>query len=232
VKRLEKKYWIPALLMLTACAGPVHGPDKQFSGELHGAVVGAGAGAVTGFQYGAGSGPGALVGAGLGAVAGGIQGFADDEAEENLLKLAADTQREREVAYAHEILSEHYKRRLELHPTRDIYPADLFFYGDEVKLKQGAEILIQEIARLNKNRLPWSRMAVTVYSRASNENSEYAHYLTERRSQEISNWFARVGLNPRRLESRGVIVTAPVLIDPDDTPERYNQAIELIPLDR
>ena len=112
----------------------VPGPDKQAFGTLQGAATGAGAGAVTGFQIGAPTGAGALVGAGFGAVAGGIQGIMQDQSEEQLLALSTQTRRERERAMVHEVLREQYARRLELHPTRDLFPADLFFSGDDVSL--------------------------------------------------------------------------------------------------
>jgi hypothetical protein len=42
----------------------------------------------------------------------------------------------------------------------------------------------------------------------------------------------RAGIEPRRLETRVIVVDAPVLIDPFDSPTRYNQAIEIIPIDK
>ncbi len=216
-----------------ACGGPTKGPDKQFGFGLQGAVSGAGSGAITGFQLGSGTGPGAAVGAGLGFVGGAIRGFAQDNIEENLLKLSAETQRERQIALAHEILEDHYRRRSELHPTRDIYPADLFFYGDESKLRRGANVLLREIAKLNKERVPWSRLAVVAYTQASDKSSEYAQHLAERRSRALSDGLVRAGLEPRRLQTQAVIMEAPILIDPDDAARgRYSQAIELIPMDR
>lgn len=219
---------------LAAChSAPLPGPDKQGAGLLSGAAVGAGAGAMTGFQVSAGTGPGAFVGAGVGAVAGGFQGLADDMAEENMLKVAAQSRRERQRALVHETLEDHYRRRLQLHPTRDIYPADLFFMGDEVQLRDGAVALIDEIARLNKRRMPWSRLEIVAYNRsADGEKSDYARHLAQRRSRVIASQLVRAGLEPRRLEARGVIVDAPLLIDPADRADRYNQAIEIVPLDR
>jgi outer membrane protein OmpA-like peptidoglycan-associated protein len=221
------------VLELIACSTkPYPGPDKQGAGEVSGAVTGAGAGAVTGFHLGVGAGPAAFVGAGIGAVAGGIQGFATDQQEENLLALSAQTQAEREVAMVHEVLNDHYRRRMELHPTRDIFPADLFFDGDNVKLRPEARALVRELAHLNKERLPWSRLAVTSYVRASDDKSFYAKHLAEKRAREICDYMIRGGLEPRRLVPRAVIIDAPILVDPDDAPGRYNQAVELIPLDR
>ena len=74
----ENAAGVLVLLLLAGCVGPYPGPDKQGAGLVQGAAVGAGAGAVTGSQLAAGTGPGALVGAGVGAVAGSIQGFAKD----------------------------------------------------------------------------------------------------------------------------------------------------------
>lgn len=223
---------ISLVLLLAACGGPRPGPDKQFGMGLQGAVSGAGSGAVTGFQLGSGTGPGAAVGAGLGFVAGGIRGFAQDRMEENLLKLAAETQQQRKVALAHEILEDHYRRRIELHPTRDIYPADLFFYGDEAKLRPGSKTLVSELAKMNKERLAWSRIAVVAYTKTADKNSDYAKVLSERRARALSDALIRAGIEPRRISARAVMIDAPLLIDPDDAPGRYNQAMELVPLDR
>lgn len=220
------------LIFLVGCVGTAPGPDKQFEGTLKGAASGAGAGAVTGFQVSAGAGPGALVGAGFGAVAGGIQGAIRDNTEESLISLAQETSRERRRSIAHEIIADQYNRRLALHPTRDIYPADLFFLGDEVKLRTCAKPLIEEIARLNKQRLPWSKLQIAVYTKASDKNSEYARHLSEGRSRAFGDLLVKSGLEPRRIETKPMIVAAPILIDPQDDPGRYNQAIEIIPLDR
>ncbi|MCO6432267.1 MAG: hypothetical protein J5J00_15545 [Deltaproteobacteria bacterium] len=219
-------------LLLTACAGPTPGPDKQFEGELGGALVGAGAGAVTGFQVAAASGPGAAVGAGVGAVAGGIQGFFKDQVEISLMSLARETDAERQRALAHEILNEHYKRRLELHPTRDIYPADIFFYSDQVKLRSCAWPLIQELAAMNKQRYPWSRFQIAVYTKAASSESEYARHLSTERAKILGNFLIRAGIEPRRIETKAMVVDSPVLIDPADYPSRYSQAIEFTPIDR
>ena len=233
------------VVFCAACAGPTPGPDKQFSGGLQGAVVGAGTGAVTGFQVGAGTGPGAAVGAGIGAVAGGIQGFAKDSVEEQMLAMARATQSERERAVVHEILSDQWRRRTELHPTREIYPADLFFYGDETKLRPASVPLVLEIARLSKTRLPWSRLVIASYVKSTpaakkedqgvegdTKEQTYARHLSLRRAEELGNYFVRAGIEPRRVETRAVIVGNPILVDPNDSPGRYNQAIEIIPLDR
>ncbi len=219
-------------LALLACAKPQPGPDKQFAGGLQGAVTGAGAGAVTGFQVGSGTGPGAVVGAGLGFVAGGIQGAVDDRSEDDLLKLAAATRMERERAMVHEVLEDQYRRRVELHPTREIYPADLFFVGDEGKLRPGAQALIKELAGLNKRRLAWSRLAVIAYAKSADQENEFAQHLVQLRSREIVDELVRQGLEPRRLEARGILIKAELLRDPNDNPGRYNQAIEIVPLDR
>ena len=201
--------------------------------EGHKGRTGAGAGAITGFQLSSVTGPGVAVGAGFGAVAGGIQGLIQDKNEEHDLKLAAELKKERERAYVHAILEEHYKRRLELHPTRDIYPADLFFLGDQANLKKESHALVEEIARLNKERFPWSRLVIACYAKSIDPESEFTQTLCERRSRDIADNLVRGGLEPRRLVTRSVIIDSPLLVDPlDQDAGRYNQAIEIIPIDR
>ena len=60
----------------------------------------------------------------------------------------------------------------------------------------------------------------------------YVRHLTDRRARKFVNELVKAGLEPRRLETRSVIVDAPVVLDPKDNPTRYNQAIELIQVDR
>lgn len=218
--------------LLSACAGPTRGPDKQFAGGLEGAATSAGAGAIYGAQVGAGSGVGVAVGAGIGAVAGSIQGFAQDQLEEDLLDLNEQTRVERDRAMAQRIIAENYQRRLEIHPTREIYPADLFFSSDNVTLTELGRMLVRELARMNTERLPWSRFAVASYVRSSDKESTFAHYLAEKRAIAIGDALVREGFDPRRVIARGVVMEGPLLLDPRDAPERYNQAIEFIPLDR
>jgi len=220
-------------LFFTACSSePVEGPDKQFGGMLSGAASGAGAGAITGFELGAGTGPGAAVGAGIGAVAGGIHGMVQDSLEASLLKTSAGLSYERQVAIVHEILQDHYRRRVELHPTRDIYPADYFFEADEVKVRCGSKMLVEEIAKMNKKRFPWSRFVIAVYIKTQDEKSSYAQHLAEQRVRALGDAFVRAGIEPRRIQTRAVLMEAPILLDPYDSPARYNQAVEIIPIDK
>lgn len=218
--------------ILIGCTQAVEGPDKQFAGTLQGAATGAGAGAITGFQMSAGAGPGAAVGAGFGALAGAVQGIVQDVTEEEQLRIAAETRGAREVARAHAVLEDHYRRRLALHPSRDIFPADVFFDGDRADLRPGARALVQEIARLSKRHKPWARLIVAAYVRGdiSTERAEesYAERLAVRRAEAIGDELVRAGLEPRRIMGRGMTIEAPLVIDPDDSSGRYNQAIELI----
>ncbi|RIL09524.1 MAG: hypothetical protein DCC75_06330 [Proteobacteria bacterium] len=234
--RILTQFVLIAIALAAASCNPnrriVHGPDKQFAGSLQGAATGAGTGAVTGFQLGSGTGPGAAVGAGLGAVVGGIQGMVSDQTEENLLALAAASQTERERLYAQEVLSEQFKRRMELHPTREIYPADLFFYGDESVLRPEGRAIVRELAQLNKERAPWSRLVVASYVKASDKESKYAKHLAGIRSRQVCVELVKAGIEPRRLEARAAILEAPLVIDPLDKSNRYNQAIELIAVDK
>lgn len=224
---------VAAFLIFPGCATePVPGPDKQGGGQLAGIATGLGAGAVTGFQIGAGTGAGALVGAGVGAVAGGLQGAAQDWFEEDMLRLAVETSQERRRAIVHEVLAEHYRRKAELHPSRDIFPADLFFYGDTVRLRPGADMLVYELARMNKERLPWSRMEVVAYIRTADKDAPYARHLAERRSREIADYLVRGGMEPRRVIPKAVFLTEPLVVDRLDSPDRFNQSIELVAADR
>jgi outer membrane protein OmpA-like peptidoglycan-associated protein len=218
---------------ITACSTtPVPGPDKTFQGESIGIMEGAGAGAVTGFQVGAGAGPGAAVGAGVGAVVGAIRGLTQDGIEETDIQIARRVKEQRDISIAQEALADHYKRRMELHPTRDLFPADMFFRGDSVKVCPSGVRIIREIAKMNAFRLPYSRLVVASYAKASDMESGYANHLAEQRSRAIVDQLVRAGVEPRRLQTRAVVVDAPLLIDPLDNPTRYNQAIEIIAADR
>lgn len=220
-----------SLLSVLACR-PYHGPDKQFSGTLQGAAVGAGAGAVTGFQLGAPTGAGAAIGAGFGAVAGAVQGAVKDSLEEENIEIQNQIAFERLRSKAHRTILEQFERRLELHPSREIYPADLFFSGDDTAVRADAKPLAQELARLNENRQPWSRLVIACYVNSSTDKNLYAKHLAEKRAEALGNWFVRTGINPRRIEARAVLVDGPVLIDPDDDSLRYNQAVEIMLLDK
>jgi hypothetical protein len=214
------------------CGGISPGPDKQGAGMVRGAVMGAGTGAITGAQLSSATGPGAAVGAGLGAVAGGVRGAFQDIEEEKIAEQRARLSEEKAVAGAQRELIEHMARRAELHPTRDLFPADLFFYGDEVRLCPAGKMLVREIAQLHKEHQSWSRLVVAAYVKARDEDSGYGKYLAEERSKEIVNHLVTAGIEGRRLLTRSVIISEPVLIDPLDRPARYNQAVEFIPLDR
>ncbi len=212
---------------------PVVGPDKAFSGTAVGAMEGAGAGAVMGFQMGMATGPGAAIGAGFGAAAGAIHGIVKDGMEEGQLKNEAEIRRAQRRASAQEALTDHFERRMAIHPARDIYPADLFFSGDSAKMCPQGISLIHEIAKLNEYRLPYSRLVIAAYAKnVGGAESSYAQHLTDRRSREFVNQLVRAGIEPRRLETRSVILDAPLVIDPQDDPTRYNQAIEIIAIDR
>ena len=212
---------------------PVEGPDKMFAGTGIGALEGAGAGAITGAQFTAATGPGAAIGAGFGAVMGGIHGAMRDELEDTQMRIGRRTAAEKRRIIAQETLTTHYQRRMEMHPTRDIYPADIFFRGDSSKMCPSGVGIVREMAALNRFRLPYSRLVVVAYAKSTGiEETTYVQHLTDRRSREFVNQLVKAGVEPRRLETRSVIVDAPVLLDPKDDPTRYNQAIEIIPIDR
>jgi outer membrane protein OmpA-like peptidoglycan-associated protein len=163
---------------------------------------------------------------------GAIQGAFKDSIEEADIKTASQVRGAQSRVLAQGILSQHYQQRMEMHPGRDIYPADIFFRGDSAKMCPQGVAIVREIARLNEFRLPYSRIVVASYAKSSSPESTYLQHLTERRSREFVNQLVRAGVEPRRLETRAVVVDAPVLIDPRDDPTRYNQAIEIIPIDR
>ena len=75
-------------------------------------------------------------------------------------------------------------------------------------------------------------LAIAAYVRTNDPQTVYARQMAQERCRQIGDNFVRAGLEPRRLESRAVVTPAPVLLDPQDDPARYNQAIEIIPLDR
>jgi outer membrane protein OmpA-like peptidoglycan-associated protein len=211
---------------------PVPGPDKLGRDEGLGAIQGAGAGMVVGAQVGAGTGPGAAIGAGFGAIAGAIQGLMKDTLEETDIKNEREIRATRSRLVAQDVLAKHYEMRMQMHPGRDIYPADVFFQGDSAKMCPQGVAIVKEIARMNEFRLPYSRIIVASYAKSVDPESTYVSYLTERRAREFVNQLVRAGVEPRRLETRAVVVDAPVLIDPNDNPTRYNQAIEIIPVDK
>lgn len=218
------------LSSLISCA-PKPGPDKQFVGTLQGSVTGAVGGAVTGLQVGSGTGPGAFVGAGIGAITGGFRGLMQDRLEEELLRLQVDAAEARGDAFAQRILQEQWRRRKELHPGRDIFPADIFFTSDSVKLSPEGRAVLNEIYTLNKNRLPWSRFGILSYVQASDPNSQYARHLTSRRARAIGDYLIQLGLEPRRVSARSAVIPGPLVLSDKGRGDRYSQAVEFIPRD-
>ena len=226
---------LSTLFVLSGCGvlshEPFPGPDKQGQGTFLGAVTGAGTGAITGANISSATGPGAFIGLGLGAVLGAFQGYTQDQFEDELGKLTYETRREREVAYAQEVLSDHYQRRGELHPTRDIFPADLFFRPDADELRPTALPLLRELTRIHRDRYGWSRFAIKSYIKSNDAKSRYSKRLAERRAESIGNALTQMGFEPRRITPFGIIVKEPVLIDPLDHPKRYGAAIEIATTD-
>jgi len=220
------------LLLCSGCVVPRKGPDKEASGRLVGALTGAGAGAVTGFQLGAGTGPGAAVGAGVGALAGGVRGAIQDVQEDEELRLAHTIQQAERRSTAQHLIAEYYNKRIQWHPGRDLYPADVFFEEDRVVLSDDGKAVIDEFGMMNKERFPWSRFGVVVYVKSNQKDSSYAKYVAEHRALEIANRLIKAGLEPRRVEAHGKIVTEEVFRDPDEIGQRYAQAVEFIPLDK
>ncbi len=224
------------VVSVTSC-GYRPGPDKQGAGTLQGAATGAVSGGITGAQIASTTGPGIWIGAGLGAVAGAAQGMAADSMEQDQRRIGKEIYQEAEISKAHQILAEHYDRRLRMHPTRDIYPADYFFSTDERDLNEVSKALVDELARLNKDRLAWSRLRIINYIKSNESDSTsgtnaYATQLALDRSKAIMNEFVANGVEPRRIDALAMIVNQPLVLDPEDSPGRYNQAVEIVPIDR
>jgi outer membrane protein OmpA-like peptidoglycan-associated protein len=219
-------------LSMNGCApAPYPGPDKQGAGNVGGMMVGATSGAVTGFQLGAATGPGAFAGAGLGALAGGIKGAFIDRLEERQSILRNELAREGRKANALKMLLEHYQRRMRLHPSRDLFPADIFFEGDSKKVSDTGIALLQELAKLSESRAPWSRLGVVSYLFSNEQSSEYARITSNERAKAVGNALVRFGVEPRRIAAQGVVIDLPLVKDPFDDLGRYNQGIELVVLD-
>lgn len=223
------------LLICNGCLpfsnNPKPGPDKQSVGMWYGAATGAGAGAATGVEYAGGTFPGAAIGAGLGAIFGMASGLGIDALEEDELRREAEANYLRDVLWAQDVMAEHYRRRLELHPNRDIFPADLFFEDDHVEVKRSAQVLLKGIADLADKQRPWSRILVASYVKAQDPDSVYAKYLASRRAESIAREMVRAGIEPRRIFTAPTPVKEAVLLDPSDYRDRYDQAIEIILLD-
>lgn len=223
---------VVCLFCICACtSGPAPGPDKQAAGTISGAAIGAGSGAVWGAQVGATTGPAVVIGAGLGALFGALNGLGIDLLEEDQLLQNARQKYLEQVSFAQAALAKHYNRRMELHPGRDIFPADWFFEGDSAELKPEAIHILRELALLTKERSPESRIVVASYTTTANTDSSYASYLNGRRSNNIARSLVKYGVASRRVFTRSVALEVPILLDPADDPARYRQAIEIIPID-
>ena len=236
---MDKKPHSPWLLIFACLSAscspfslePQGGPDKQNIGSFTGAATGAGAGLVIAHNIGSSLGSGAAVGSGFGAVAGALTGLSVDLLEEDIMQREYQLGRTQERLWAQELLSQHYAKRLDIHPNRDIFPADLFFDADSVKLTREGTILLKELALLTRSRLPHSRIVIASYVVSKDESSKYASYITARRAEEIATEFVRAGLEPRRVSTRPMTLSQAVLLDPYDDPNRYKQAIEIIAVD-
>lgn len=235
ISKLLKPLLVISLLTVSSCTStsePIPGPDKQGSGLLTGALLGAGSGMITGAQLGAATGPGALIGAAFGAAWGSVSGFGIDLIEEEEIRLIKDIDRLHEEVWAQHSLVSHYERKKDLYPGRDIFPSDEFFNGDGVTLSHGGALIIKALAKRYASLSASSRVQITSYQTVHDTESGFANYLGSRRTQALALEFSSSGLNPRRLVLRSVRLSSPLVIDPYDAPERYSQAVEFSLIDR
>jgi outer membrane protein OmpA-like peptidoglycan-associated protein len=85
--------------------------------------------------------------------------------------------------------------------------------------------------------MPWSRLRIVNYiksqdSTAGERTDAYATQLALDRSKALMNEFIKNGIDPRRIEAKAMIIDMPLVLDPKDHPARYNQAVEITPVDR
>lgn len=226
-------------LLVGACSPKVVHPrteksDMQELEGLRGALTGGISGAITGAQLSGATGPGALIGASLGAVSGSIRGAGLDTIERSLLMNRELLSELKGTTIAQDFLKDHFRKRIELHPGYDLYPADVFFEPASGKLSPLGLAIATEIAKINEHRKDWSRLGVISYvvgHKKQNENTVFSYDLTNKRALAIANQFIRSGIEGRRVLAIGKVVEKPVLVDPIDTPTRYAQAIEIRLLD-
>jgi hypothetical protein len=222
-------YLCAFLCLLSSCStstAPVPGPDKQGIGLLTGGLIGAGSGMITGAQLSAPTGPGMAIGAAFGAVWGSLHGLGLDLIEEEELRLLAEVDRLHEKIWVQNALISHYEKKKDLHPDRDIFPADEFFTGDGVEVSRGGSLLAHAIAKRYMLASPSSRVLITSYHATHGKNSEYTSYLGKRRAQAIARELVAGGLEPRRFILKSVHIGAALVDDPYDDPARYTQAVE------
>jgi hypothetical protein len=222
------------LLILVSCADyskPIPGRDKMGAGLLSGAAFGAGSGAITGAQFTASTGPGIWIGMGFGAVWGGLQGLGLDILEEEDLRIIYQVINTSDEVWAQYAILEHYDLKNDLHPGRDIFPADLFFAGSGTKLTEKGEAIAKVFVESLVCTRPSSRIEITVYNVSKDIKSSYSSFLGRKRADSLARILVDSGIEPRRLVTRSIILDNPLVIDPFDSPDRYYQALEFALLD-
>lgn len=221
-------------MFLISCADysrPVPGRDKQGAGLLSGAIMGAGSGMITGGQFAASVGPGAFIGMGFGALWGSLYGLGLDVLEEEDLYILSQVAKTDDEVTAQYVLLEHFELKAELHPGRDIFPADVFFNNDETELSRSGNAVAQLFSGMLAKRNPASRIEIIAYQVSKDKTSSYAQYLGKKRTLAIGNALVRAGIEPRRLVFKSIILDNPIVHDRYDKAERYFQAVEFALLD-
>ena len=221
-------------VIFSSCADyskPIPGRDKQGAGLLSGAIMGAGSGMITGGQFAASVGPGAFIGMGFGALWGSLYGLGIDVLEEEDLYILSQVARNEDEVAAQYILLEHFELKSELHPGRDIFPADVFFKKDEVSLSRSGNAVAQVFSKMLAKRNPASRIEIIIYQVSKDENSTYAKYLGRKRGVAVGNALVKAGIEPRRLVFKSITLDNPLVFDQYDRAERYYQAVEFALVD-
>jgi len=221
-------------LLLPGCADyskPIPGRDKQGAGLVSGALMGAGSGIITGAQFGASVGPGAFIGMGFGALWGSLQGLGLDLLEDEDFRILLEVAKTDDEVLAQYTLLEHIEIKSELHPGRDIFPADIFFENGDVKLSRNGAAVARLVTGILSRRSPSSRLEITSYIVSRDKKSTYAKFLGKKRNNAIGITLVGAGIEPRRLVFKTVVVDNPIVIDKYDSRNRYAQALEFALMD-
>ncbi len=200
---------ISIAVFLPGCADyskPIPGKDKQGAGLVSGAMMGAGSGIITGAQFGAATGPGAFIGMGFGALWGSLQRLGLDLLEDEDFRILMEVAKTDDEVLAQYTLLEHFEIKSELHPGRDIFPADVFFDNGDVKISRNGAAVARLITKILSQRSPSSRFEIVNYIVSSDKKSTYAKFLGKKRNNSLGFTLVQAGIEPRRLVFKTIVV--------------------------